>query len=62
MRLVIQRVFRAALSTALTQELVSKIDNGLMVLVGITQGDDYLDIDNLVPKLLKVRLWDNEQG
>ena len=33
-----------------------------MVLCGITEGDNHLDIDNLVPKLLKVRLWSNDKG
>ena len=33
-----------------------------MVLCGITHDDNSLDIDSLVPKLLKTRLWENETG
>ena len=33
-----------------------------MVLCGITHDDNILDVDSLIPKLLKTRLWPNEQG
>ena len=33
-----------------------------MVLCGITHDDNFLDVDNLVPKLLKTRLWENAEG
>ena len=33
-----------------------------MVLCGITHEDNILDVDNLVPKLLKTRLWSNQEG
>ena len=56
MRLVVQRVLNATLTA--NQQVVSQIDQGLMVLCGITHEDNVLDIDNLVPKLLKTRLWD----
>ena len=60
MRLVIQRVLRASLTA--NEQLVSQIDRGMMVLCGITHDDNVVDIDYLVPKLLKTRIWQNEQG
>ena len=33
-----------------------------MVLCGITHSDNELDVDYLVPKLLKTKLWDNDEG
>ena len=33
-----------------------------MVLCGITHDDNELDVDSLVPKLLKTRLWGDEAG
>ena len=33
-----------------------------MVLCGITHDDNVLDIENLVPKLLKTRLWEDSKG
>ena len=55
MRLVVQRVLRAKLTSGGT--VVSEINNGLFVLCGITHGDNQVDIDYLVPKLLKTKLW-----
>lgn len=31
-----------------------------MVLCGVTHSDNELDIDSLVPKLLKLRLWESK--
>ena len=33
-----------------------------MVLCGITHEDNSLDVDSLVPKLLKTRLWADDKG
>ena len=41
----------------MNSELVSKIDRGLMVLLGITHSDTQLDMEYLANKLLKLRLW-----
>ena len=57
MRLVIQRCLNARLTA--NDQVVSQIGPGMMVLCGITHDDNSLDIDNLLPKLLKVRLWQN---
>ena len=60
MRLVVQRVLNAKLTSG--GSVVSQIDRGLMVLCGITHSDNELDVDYLVPKLLKTKLWDNAEG
>ena len=43
-------------------EVVSTIGPGLMVLCGITHSDNILDVESLVPKLLKTRLWGDDTG
>ncbi|CAJ1415843.1 unnamed protein product [Effrenium voratum] len=55
MKLVIQRVTRA--SVQVDQKLASKIGRGLLVLLGIEQGDGMDQVKVLAPKLLKLRLW-----
>ena len=60
MRLVVQRVLNAKLTSG--GATVSQIDRGLMVLCGITHSDNEPDVDYLVPKLLKTKLWDNAEG
>jgi len=60
MKLVIQRVLNASLSSG--GNLVSEIGPGLMVLCGITHDDTEVDVDYLVGKLLKLRLWSDETG
>ena len=60
MRVVIQRVLRAKLTS--NDILVSEIGQGFMALVGITHGDNELDVEYLVPKLLNLRLWNDDQG
>lgn len=60
MRLLIQRVTHA--SVAIGGEERSRIGNGLLVLVGIEQSDTTEDIDWLVGKLLRLRIFDDENG
>jgi D-aminoacyl-tRNA deacylase len=60
MRAVIQRVIRA--SVRVGDDLISSIERGLCVLVGITHEDDQSDIDYLVKKLLAIRLWPSTDG
>ena len=57
MRIVVQRVSSARLSIAANEQVVSQIGKGLMVLVGITHGDNEVDIDYLCPKILALKLW-----
>ena len=60
MRLLIQRVSRA--SVTIEGAVHSAIGKGLMVLVGIEEADTQEDIDWLTGKLLRLRIFDDEQG
>lgn len=60
MRLVIQRVKEASVS--IDQQCVGRIDQGYMILVGITDTDIEKDIDYLVRKIKTLRLFEDESG
>lgn len=60
MRLVIQRVSRA--SVEINGNLHSSIGNGLMILVGIREGDTPGDVEWLVGKTAAMRIFPDENG
>lgn len=60
MRLLIQRVREA--SVTIGGEVRSQIGQGLLVLVGIEEADGDEDIEWLAGKLLRLRIFDDEQG
>lgn len=60
MRLVIQRVKRA--SVEIGGELHSSIGAGLMVLVGVADGDTIYDVRWLAAKTIAMRIFDDEAG
>lgn len=60
MRAVIQKVTRASLS--IDSEIYSQIKEGLMVLLGIEDSDTNEDIEWLVDKIRKLRIFDDENG
>ena len=60
MRILVQRVRHAAVEIG--GEEVSRIGQGLLVLVGIEAADGEEDIEWLVKKLLGLRIFDDEQG
>ena len=60
MRLLIQRVAEA--SVTIEGHIHSQIGKGLLVLVGIEEADSQEDIDWLVGKLLRLRIFDDEAG
>ena len=60
MRLVIQRVTHA--SVTIEGVLKSKIDNGLLILVGIEDADTDADINWLAQKVVNLRIFDDENG
>ena len=60
MRFVIQRVKHA--SVTVNNEIVGKIGPGLMILVGLTEGDTDEFIDHVTDKFLNLRLWDDSKG
>ncbi len=41
-------------------KIVGQIENGLVILLGITQSDTSKDIDYLVEKIINLRLFENE--
>ena len=59
MRLVIQRSKEASVSY---DEVVNKIDNGLVVFLGITNGDSVEDIKYLVKKLINLRIFEDSNN
>ncbi|WP_122076851.1 D-aminoacyl-tRNA deacylase [Pseudophaeobacter sp. EL27] len=60
MRAVIQRVSEA--SVTVDQEVIGKIDAGLLVLVCAMQGDDEAQADYLAKKIAKLRIFQDEVG
>ncbi len=60
MRVLVQRCKRA--SVKVDNNIVGKIDNGMLILVGFTQGDDSTNIDYMVDKVLNLRIYDDENG
>jgi len=60
MRFIIQRVKSA--SVTVSNELVSKIGPGLMILVGLTHDDKEEYLDQVTEKFLNLRLWDDSKG
>ena len=60
MRLVIQRCSEA--SVTIDGSCVSAIGKGLLVLVGVEQGDTEADVDWLVGKTAGMRIFDDAEG
>ena len=55
MKLLIQRVKNA--SVKVDEEIVGKIEEGLLVFIGITHGDNREKADYLVKKLCNLRIF-----
>lgn len=60
MRAVVQRVKRSSVSV--DGKIVSKIDKGLMVLLGVEVNDDESDLHYILKKVTKLRIFDDEDG
>ena len=60
MKVVIQRVTRA--SVTIEQQLLSSIDKGMLILVGIQADDTDEDINWLSSKIVNLRIFDDENG
>ena len=58
MKVVLQRVSSA--SVTINNEIVADIQKGLLVLIGIEDADSQEDIDWLVGKITKSRVFDDE--
>ena len=60
MRLVIQRVSQA--SVQVDGEIAGQIGRGLLVLAGVSDQDTKADVDKLVQKIIKLRIFEDENG
>ncbi|WP_461202437.1 D-aminoacyl-tRNA deacylase [Enterococcus sp. N342-3-1-2] len=60
MKAVIQRVRQA--SVAIEGTVVGEIEQGLMVLLGITHDDQQEDVDYLIRKIMQLRVFEDEAG
>ena len=60
MRLVIQRVKRA--SVTIDNNIVGKINQGFMVLVGLGEGDTEEDMKYCMDKMINLRVFEDEEG
>lgn len=60
MRIVIQRVKRASVS--INNQVHGAIQQGLLVLVGFEVSDNQEDIDWMTGKILRLRIFDDENG
>lgn len=60
MKILVQRCKYA--SVKVDNNIVGKIDSGIMALVSFTYGDDSSKIDYLIDKLTNLRIFDDENG
>ena len=60
MRALIQKVSSASVN--IENSIKSKIDNGLLILLGIENDDNLEDIDWLCKKISQLRIFDDENG
>ncbi len=60
MKCLIQRVKKA--SVRIGGELYSKIDTGILALLGVEKGDSITNAEKLADKVLKLRIFEDENG
>lgn len=60
MRAVLQRVKKA--SVTVDDKITGQINKGLVVLIGMGKDDTEEDIKKLIDKIIKLRLFDDENG
>jgi len=60
MRVCVQRVRQA--SVTVQRELVGEIGRGMLVLVGIGQQDGHQQVEQMVEKLVGLRIFEDDQG
>lgn len=58
MKVLLQRVKKA--SVTVEEKIVGEIDNGLLILVGFTEGDGHSQIDWMINKITNLRIFDDE--
>jgi len=62
MKVVVQRVKSARVTRQEDQKIVGKIGSGLFLLLGIKRGDTKKQADELINKILKLRVMLDENG
>ncbi len=60
MKVVIQKVKSA--SVTVNEKLISEIEKGFLILVGIGQNDTQKDVDYITKKILNLRIFESEKG
>ncbi len=60
MRAVVQRVKESSVKT--DDQIISQISRGLLVLLGVAQGDRLADADYLAHKISNLRIFEDENG
>lgn len=60
MRIVIQRVSKAAVHINTKEK--AAISQGMLLLLGIEDADDFSDAEWLIGKIIKLRIFDDEKG
>lgn len=60
MRIILQRVSGA--SVAINNSVVATIEKGLLILLGIEVNDNETDVEKLVTKIIKLRIFNDEHG
>jgi len=52
---------RCSKSKVLVQnKIIAKIKSGLMLLVGISKGDDYFEVDKVIDKIINLRIFNDK--
>ncbi|NIP38921.1 MAG: D-tyrosyl-tRNA(Tyr) deacylase [Candidatus Dadabacteria bacterium] len=60
MKIVIQRVKQAKVKV--NSEVIGKIQQGLLILIGVEKGDELSDIEYLASKILNLRIFEDENS
>ena len=60
MRILVQRSLESSVSV--NNEIVGKIEKGVVILVGFTNTDTSKEIDYLISKVTNLRIFDDENG
>lgn len=60
MKVLVQRSLES--SVTVDNKIVGKIDKGLVLLVGFTEGDNIKNIEYLAKKVVNLRIFDDEDG
>ena len=62
MRACVQRVSRAKVTLPETGEVIGEIGQGILVLLGVREGDDERDVAFLASKVARLRIFEDDAG